>query len=68
MTEQEKLQKAFDQDESETNLELKKGFFYVVNPQGKIIDCAKIYTFQHEKNIYKRIIAKVSKDVDDRIN
>ena len=50
------------------DLDLKKGFFYVVNPQGQMIDCAKIYSFQHEKNIYKRIIAKVSKDVDDRIN
>ena len=49
-------------------LELKKGFYYVVNPQGKIIDCARIYSFLHEDNIYQRIIARISQDVDIRIN
>ena len=54
-------------DEEEIELDLKKNFFYVVNPEGKIIDCAKIYSFLHEENIYKRIVAKVSRDVDERI-
>lgn len=49
-------------------MELKKNFFYVINPEGKIIDCAKIYSFLHEQNIYKRITAKIAKDIDDRIN
>jgi hypothetical protein len=40
----------------------------VVNPQGKIIDCARIYSFLHEDNIYQRIIARISQDVDIRIN
>ena len=47
---------------------MKKNFFYVINPEGQIIDCAKIYSFLHENNIYKRIVSKVSKDVDERIN
>jgi hypothetical protein len=47
---------------------MKKGFFYVINPEGKIIDTAKIYSFLHENNIYKRINAKIARDVDDRIN
>lgn len=47
-------------------LELKKNFYYVINPDGRIVDCAKIYSFLHEDNIYKRISARVSKDVDDR--
>ena len=47
---------------------MKKGFYYVINPEGRIVDTAKIYSFLHEKNIFKRIIAKVSKDVDERIN
>lgn len=47
--------KAFDKKEvleNEIDLQLKKGFYYVVNPQGKIIDCAKIYSFLHEDNIF----------------
>ena len=47
---------------------MKKNFFYVINPEGEVIDCAKIYSFLHEENIFKRITAKVSKDIDDRIN
>lgn len=47
---------------------MKKNFFYVINPEGKVIDCAKIYSFLHEENIFKRITAKVSKDIDDRLN
>ena len=46
---------------------MKKGFYYVINPEGRIIDTAKIYSFMHEDNIYKRITSKISKDVDDRI-
>lgn len=49
------------------DLELKKNFFYVLNPEGKIIDCAKIYSFLHEDNIFKRVTAKISKDIDARI-
>ena len=47
---------------------MKKNFYYVINSEGKIIDCAKIYSFLHEENIYKRIVARISKDVDQRIN
>lgn len=50
--------------EDEIELELKKNFFYVLNPDGKVIDCAKIYSFLHENNIYQRIIAKVAQDMD----
>ena len=55
-------------EEESTELDLKKNFFYVINPEGRVIDCAKIYSFLHEENIFKRITAKVSKDIDDRIN
>ena len=72
LTEQEKLLRAFapgtNEDEERAPLDLKKNFFYVVNPEGRIIDCAKIYSFLHEENIFKRITAKVSKDIDERIN
>ncbi len=71
LTDQESLLRAFDKPEAPTDvidLELKKGFYYVVNPQGKIIDCARIYSFLHEDNIYQRIIARISQDVDIRIN
>lgn len=73
LSDQERLMRAFapgaskDQDEI-IELDLKKNFFYVVNPEGRIIDCAKIYSFLHEENIFKRITAKISKDIDDRIN
>jgi hypothetical protein len=39
---------------------MKKGFYYVVNPEGKVIDCAKIYSFLHEDNIFQRIMARVT--------
>ena len=72
LTEQEKLLRAFapgtSEEEERAPLDLKKNFFYVVNPEGRIIDCAKIYSFLHEENIFKRITAKVSKDIDERIN
>jgi hypothetical protein len=55
-----------DEEEEEIELDLKKNFFYVVNPDGRIIDCAKIYSFMHEDNIYQRLIAKTLKDVDER--
>ena len=44
---------------------MKKNFFYVINTKGKIIDCAEIYSFLHEDNIYQRIVAKILRDVDD---
>jgi hypothetical protein len=73
LSEQEQLMRTFANGKADENipvveLELKKNFFYVINPEGKIIDCAKIYSFLHEENIFKRITAKVSKDIDDRLN
>ena len=64
--------RAFPDDESDDDetidLDMRKNFFYIINPEGRIVDCAKIYSFLHEDNIFKRITAKVSKDIDDRIN
>lgn len=72
LSDQEKLLRSFGSGDSGSEdvveLEMKKNFFYVVNPEGKIVDCAKIYSFLHEENIFKRITAKISKDIDDRIN
>lgn len=41
-----------DDNKEYIDLDLKKNFFYVIDPDGKIIDCAKIYSFLHEDNIY----------------
>lgn len=74
LSDQESLMRSFNQPKSDDDenqkidLELKKSFFYVINPEGRIIDCAKIYSFLHELNIFKRITAKVAKDVDMRIS
>lgn len=46
------------ENEQTIDLDVKKNFFYVIDPDGKIIDCAKIYSFLHEDNIYQRIVAK----------
>ena len=55
--------------ETETiDLDLKKSFYHVINPDGEITDCAKIYSFLHEENIFKRIQARVCKDADIRLN
>ena len=52
-TEEESLLEAFNEKDDELHeLDMKKNFFYVLNPEGKIIDCAKIYSFMHEDNIY----------------
>ena len=56
------------QSDNEMDLEIKKNFYYVISPDGEIVDCAKIYTFLHEDNIFKRIIARVSQHVDTKIN
>lgn len=59
------------QDESSEDiiyLEMKKNFFYVISPDGRVIDCAKIYSFLHENNIYQRIIAKIAQDLDQRLS
>ena len=56
------------EEPTEIDLELKKSFYYVINPDSEIIDCAKIYSFLHEENIFKRIQARVCKDADIRIN
>ena len=57
------------QNEEDTiELEIKRNFYYVISPDGEIIDCAKIYSFLHEENIFRRIVARVSKHVDTKIN
>lgn len=72
LTDQEQLLRTFSEEQpaaqadNTIDLEFKRNFFYVVNPDGKIIDCAKIYSFMHEDNIHQRIIAKTLKDVDER--
>ena len=49
------------------DLDIKKNFYYVVAPGGEVVDCAKIYSFLHEDNIFKRVTARVAKHVDSRI-
>ena len=57
---------AEDRDPESVELDLQKNHFYVINPDGRIIDMASIYSFLHEDNIHQRIISKVLKDVDER--
>lgn len=53
LTDKESLQQSFEErNEEAIEMDMKKNFFYVINPEGKIIDCAKIYSFMHEENIY----------------
>jgi hypothetical protein len=68
LTSQEELLLSFSEEKSEesTELDMKKNFFYVINPDQKIIDCASIYSFMHEDNIHSRLIAKILKDHDER--
>jgi len=67
-TENEKLVESFKGVEDDAGyLDMKKNFYYVVDVGGRVIDCAKIYSFLHEDNIFKRVLAKVSKDIDERI-
>lgn len=40
----------------------------MISPDAEVVDCAKIYSFLHEENIFKRVIAKVSQHVDTKIN
>ena len=73
LSDQEQLMQTFGEEgtndapenEEIIDLDMKKNFFYVINPKGKIIDCAEIYSFLHEDNIYQRIVAKILRDVDD---
>lgn len=73
LTDQEKLLSTFGDENSLQNseetidLEMKKNFFYVINPKGKIVDCAEIYSFLHEDNMYQRIVAKILRDVDELV-
>ena len=69
LTKEEQLARDLNHEasEDEIEIEMKKNFFYLVNPEGKVIDCAKIYSFLHENNIYQRIIAKVAQDLDQRL-
>ena len=62
------LEEGSEDEAAEIDLELKKAFYYVINPDCEITDCAKIYSFLHESNIFKRVIARVCKDADIRIN
>ena len=40
----------------------------MIGPESEVVDCAKIYSFLHEDNIFKRITARVSKHVDSKVN
>jgi hypothetical protein len=70
LSDQEQLMLSFsgEQSEDSIDLDLKKNFFYVINPDQKIIDCASIYSFLHEDNIHSRIVSKILKDADERNN
>merc|ERR1719362_2365608 len=57
-----------EEDNKVIDLQMKKNFYYVISPAGEVVDCAKIYSFLHEDNIFKRITARVCKHVDSKIN
>ena len=60
----EQSNKTETEDDKTVDLDIKKNFYYVIGPEGEIVDCAKIYSFLHEDNIYKRITARVCKHAD----
>ena len=62
------MQEIEDGEDGEVELDIKKSFFCIINPEGRVIDCAKIYSFLHEENIFKRIFARINKDIDERVN
>ena len=53
-----------EDEKAEIDLDIKKKFYYVLSPNCEVVDCAKIYSFLHENNIFRRVTAKVSKHVD----
>ena len=57
-----------EKEDEIVDLDLKKNFYYVIGPQSEVVDCAKIYSFLHEDNIFQRIIARVNKHGDSKIN
>ena len=63
---EEKLEekKEGEDEKAEIDLDIKKKFYYVLSPNCEVVDCAKIYSFLHENNIFRRVTAKVSKHVD----
>ena len=44
-------------------LKLRRSFFYIIAPDGGVVDCAHIFSFQHERNLFKRIGAKISSSI-----
>lgn len=44
-------------------LNLKRGFFFIIAPDGGVIDSAHIFSFQHEGNLFKRISAKINSSI-----
>jgi len=38
---------------------MKKNFFYVVDDRQEVVDCSRIYSFIHEENAFKRILARI---------
>ena len=66
--EKENENESEDKKDEDIDLDLKKNFYYVIGPESEVVDCAKIYSFLHEDNIFKRITARVSKHVDSKVN
>ena len=64
---QEGQEKSEDEEEKIIELDMKKNFYYVIGPSTEVVDCAKIYSFLHEDNIFKRITARVAKHADSKI-
>ena len=60
----EEEKKDGEEEKAEIDLDMKKKFYYVLSPNCEVVDCAKIYSFLHENNIFRRVTAKVSKHVD----
>ena len=56
-----------EEEDKVIDLDMKRNFYYVIGPNSEVVDCAKIYSFLHEDNIFKRITARVSKHVDSKI-
>lgn len=47
--------------------EIPKGFYFIVNQDGKVIDAANIYAFDHEDVFTKRISLKINAEFDGQL-
>ena len=51
----------------EANIEFKKGFYYLVDHEFKVVDCVNIYSYNHEDPLIQRITARINMDFEEKL-